>query len=64
MTAALPAENSEEEDGIIGSRVGWSDELYLPKRRHEEVSSCLQAYVVVWLFVTLYMIWLLIPSFP
>jgi hypothetical protein len=64
MTAAQHAENSEEEGETTGSRVGWSDELYLPKRSHEGPSSCLQAYVLVWFFATMYIVWLLIPSSP
>lgn len=55
----------EEEDTpnneIIRSRVGWSDELYLPKRSREETTPCLQVYMMIWVGITLYAVWTFIP---
>jgi hypothetical protein len=64
MTAAAPAENSEEEVETTTGLIGFRTENYLAKQRYERASLCLQVYMWSWFVITMYVVWLLIPSFP
>ena len=64
MIAAPPAENSEEEVGTTIGLIGFRTESYLAKQRYERASLCLQVYMASWFVVTLYVVWMIITSFP